>query len=97
MTAVQTRRSAALSALGSLGGFRRRVVRSGGVVHRPDAEPRLARFQTVESGAAPKDRIAISQQIGLELVKRKCRSQLLTGPLCRWVGSYIEVITRRRS
>ena len=39
-TAVQTRRSAALSALGSLGGFRRRrVVRSGGIVHRPDAEP----------------------------------------------------------
>jgi hypothetical protein len=96
MTAVQTRRSAALSALRSLGGFRRRVVRSGGVVHRPDAEPRLARFQTVESGAAPKDRIAISQQIGLELVKRKCLSQLLAGPLCRWV-SYIEVITRRRS
>jgi hypothetical protein len=51
--AVQTRRSAALSAIGSLGDFRRRVVRSGGVVHRPDAEPRLARFQAVESGAAP--------------------------------------------
>jgi hypothetical protein len=42
-------RSGALSALGSLGGFRRRVVRGGGAVHRPDAEPRQARFQAVES------------------------------------------------
>ena len=53
MTAVQTRGRGALSALGSLGGFRRRVVRSGGAVHRPDAEPRLARFRAIESGAAP--------------------------------------------
>jgi hypothetical protein len=46
-------RPSALSALGRLGCFRRRVVRSGGAVHRPDAPPRLARFRAVESGAAP--------------------------------------------
>jgi hypothetical protein len=37
------------------------------------------------------DRVAISRQIERDLVKGKCLSQLLGGPLRRWVGSHIEV------
>src|ERR1700737_4015511 len=39
----------------------------------------------------PEDGVTIAQQVVREYVKRKGFSQLLSSPLCRWVGGHIEV------
>src|ERR1700674_5835468 len=39
----------------------------------------------------PEDGVTIAQQVAREYFKRKRFSQLLSRPLCRWVGGHIEV------
>src|ERR1700730_17775001 len=39
----------------------------------------------------PEDSVTIAQQVAREYVKRKRFPQLLSRPLCRWVGGHIEV------